>query len=93
MPRAFSDLAEFDAMTRSESLQVGVVEHQGWIAVDEQGLEAAAATAVTVVAVSAPSQPSLRLIFDRPFLACVHDVQTALPLLLLQISDPSLISG
>lgn len=90
MPRAFSPSSELDGLTTSEQLQIGVVEHQGWIAIDKDGLEAAAATAVTVVPVSAPAQPSLKLVFDRPFLACVHDVATALPLLVLQVSDPSL---
>ncbi|SDS11767.1 serpin B [Friedmanniella luteola] len=89
MRRAFATgLAEFDGMTRSERLHVGAVRHQGWLALDEDGLEAAAATGVAMDAVSAPSI-ELELTLDRPFLACLHDVATALPLLLVQVGDPA----
>ncbi len=93
MPRAFTEQAEFDAMTHTEPLHIGAVQHQGWVAVDADGLEAAAATAVVVKAVSAPARPPLILTLDSPFLACVHDVATALPLLSIQISDPSATTG
>lgn len=89
MRRAFAmGLAEFDGMTRSERLHVGTVQHQGWLALDEDGLEAAAATGVTMEAMSAPSI-ELELTLDRPFLACLHDVATALPLLLVRVTDPT----
>ena len=44
-------------MTRAERLLVAAVQHQGWLALDEEGLEAAAATGVTMEPVSAPSTP------------------------------------
>jgi serine protease inhibitor len=89
MRRAFSpDLAEFDGMTRSEPLHVSNVQHQGWLALDEKGLEAAAATGVTMDTTSAP-MIDLQLVLDRPYLACLHDVATALPLLLVQVTDPT----
>jgi len=89
MRRAFEvGRAELDGMTRSERLHVAAVQHQGWLALDEEGLEAAAGSAVTLEAVSAPSV-ELELTLDRPFLACLHDVATALPLLLVQVTDPT----
>ena len=89
MRRAFSPgVAEFDGMTGSDKLHVGTVQHQGWLALDEKGLEAAAATGVTMDTVSAP-QIDLQLVLDRPYLACLHDVATALPLLLVQVTDPA----
>lgn len=87
--RAFTDAAEFDGLTLTEPLQLQRVEHQGWIAVDEDGLEAAAATAATVGAVSAPAPPALTLVLDRPFLIVVHDVALALPLLVGIVADPT----
>ena len=88
MRRAFTPEAEFDRMTRAERLLVAAVQHQGWLALDEEGLEAAAATGVTMEPVSAPSTP-LELTLDRPYLACLHDVETGLPLLLVQVVDPT----
>lgn len=88
MRRAFRADAEFEGMTRSERLAIGAVQHQGWLVLDEEGLEAAAATGVTMEAVSGVATP-LELTLDRPYLACLHDVETALPLLLVQVVDPS----
>jgi serpin B len=58
--------------------------------VDEEGTEAAAATAVTMVesAVFSRSPPPPEITFDRPFLlALVHDA-TGVPLVLGVIRDP-----
>ncbi len=90
MKRAFAPDAEFDGLTTSDHLMLDKVEHQGWIAVDQNGLEAVAATAATAVAVSAPAQPELELVLDRPFLICVHDVALGLPLLLGVVNNPNI---
>jgi serpin B len=89
MPRAFEmGLAEFDGLTRTDQLHVSAVQHEGWLALDEKGLEAAAATGVVVDTVSA-LVTDLEVVLDRPYLACLHDVDTALPLLLVQVTDPA----
>ena len=86
--RAFSDLAEFGGLTLTEQLRLAVVEHQAYIAVDKDGLEAAAATAATAEATSAIAPP-LKLVLDRPFLIVVHDVALRLPLLVGIVADPA----
>lgn len=83
-PRA----AEFHPMTEERlDLHVSAVLHEAFIAVDEDGTEAAAATAVTVSTVSAPLTESFHV--DRPFLFVVHDVDHGTPLFLGRVDDPS----
>lgn len=89
MRRVFTGAAELGGLTATEPLELDAVEHQGWIAVDKDGLEASAATAATAGAVSAPAPPKLELVLDRPFLICVHDVALQLPLLLGVVNDPT----
>jgi serpin B len=79
--------ADFDGMTTDADLFIAAVLHDAFIAVDEEGTEAAAATAVVVSETSAMA-PSATLVLDRPFLFVVHDVKTATPLFLGRVSDP-----
>lgn len=82
----FDSAADLSAMTTDERLLVSGVEHEVFIAVDEEGTEAAAATAVVVGATSAPL--SVELVVDRPFLFVVHDVEHGTPLFLGRVVDP-----
>lgn len=93
MSRALSDSAQFGGLTQDEQLRIADVFPQGWVAVDKDGVEAAAATAVTVDITSAPPQPRLNLVLDRPFLYCVHDVELGLPLLIGVVNDPTQTGG
>ena len=52
------------------------------IAVNEDGTEAAAATIVDVKCTAMPPEDGVRLVFDRPFLYGIVDLQTGLPLFL-----------
>ena len=55
--------------------------HAAKIEVNEQGTEAAAATVVEAVGGSAaPPETGVTLIFDRPFLYGIVDLQTGVPL-------------
>lgn len=80
--------ADLSAMTRDESLYVGAVLHEVFIAVDEEGTEAAAATAVMAVATSMPVV-DLELVADRPFLFVIHDVEHGTPLFVGRVLDPT----
>jgi serpin B len=88
MPTPFDDrYADFSGMTTQEHLFIKAVLHQGYIAVDEEGTEAAAATAVVAGVDSAPiTQP---FIVNRPFLYVVHDTAHGTPLFVGRVTDPS----
>lgn len=87
MPTAFDDRrADFGAMTAEAHLYISEVVHQAFIAVDEEGTEAAAATAVIMRDESARvSEP---FVVDRPFLFVIHDVEHGTPLFLGRVVDP-----
>jgi serpin B len=63
------------------------VLHKAFIAVNEAGTEAAAATAVVVGRVSAPEPAEIAL--DRPFLYFIVDRPTGELLFLGRVLDPS----
>src|SRR4051812_6471844 len=88
MPIAFSDAADFSAMTKQEALTIAEVLHQAFIAVDEKGTEAAAATAVVMRLTSAPAAP-VELNVDRPFLFAIQDDETGALLFMGRVTDPT----
>jgi serpin B len=88
MPTAFGDLADFGPMADEEALHIGTVAHQVFVAVDEEGTEAAAATAVAMTeATSVPDYVEVTV--DRPFLFVIHDVEHGTPLFVGRVADPS----
>ncbi|MBF4764098.1 serpin family protein [Nocardioides islandensis] len=88
MPTAFDpSAADFSGMTEdADGLCITDVAHQAWIAVDEAGTEAAAATAVAVGGTSMPE--TVPLVVDRPFLFVIHDVEHGTPLFVGRVTDP-----
>ena len=80
MGQAFSDAADFSAMTENkEPICIGSVVHKAFLEVDEEGAEAAAATGVAMVyATALPRQEPPRAEFhaDRPFLFFILDDAT-----------------
>ena len=67
---------------------MGRAEQHAFIEVDEQGTEAAAATALTGV-VSAPQPPDTVFRADRPFAFAVVHTPTGLPLFVGRVTDPA----
>lgn len=74
MPIAFSGDADFSGMTGEEELWISDVIHKAFVAVDENGTEAAAATAVMMVG-AAPGGP-VEFTMDRPFIFLIRDMET-----------------
>jgi serpin B len=72
MPRAFTDDAEFPAISTTP-LKISNVIHQAWCVVDEDGTEAAAATAVVMAEIDSVEQPPRPFAVDRSFLFFIHD--------------------
>ncbi|MEL4358728.1 MULTISPECIES: serpin family protein [unclassified Luteococcus] len=74
---------------REEPLAVSGVVQKTWIAVDEQGTEAAAATAAMVGATSAEApRERHELVLNRPFWYVIFDRQTATPLFVGRVANP-----
>jgi serpin B len=90
MPLAFTGDADFSGMTMTteEQLDISDVVHQANITVDEDGTEAAAATAVVMEMTSAPADERT-LTFDRPFLFAVRETATGAILFQGRVADPS----
>jgi serpin B len=79
MPLAFTPgSADFTGMDGARDISIGSVIHQAFIAVDEEGTEAAAATGAILVGAMAP--PPERVFFhaDHPFLFAIVDDRTVL---------------
>jgi len=88
MPIAFDpNRADFSKMTADEALSIAAVLHQAFIAVDEEGTEAAAATAAVMMTTSMPQTTVFEV--DRAFLFVIHDVETATPLFIGRVDDPT----
>jgi serpin B len=89
MPNAFDPgAADFSGMTAAMQLCVAAVLHEAFIAVDEDGTEAAAAAAVVIRPVSV-RVPERDFVADRPFLFVVHDTDTLTPLFVGRVVDPT----
>ncbi len=89
MEKAFDpQAADFSGMTRQEALYISDVIHEAYIAVDEEGTEAAAATAVIMRATAAP-MTMVQIKVDRPFLFALRDRDTGAILFLGRVTDPT----
>lgn len=96
MARAFAEGADFSAMSTAQPpLHIGNVIHQANITVDEEGTEAAAATAVIMVGESAPQEPLTPVVFtvDRPFTFWLRDRATGTVVFMGRVNDPSATRG
>lgn len=79
--------ADFSGMDGERDLYISDVIHQAFVAVDEKGTEAAAATAV-VMALSAAMPEGIPLEINRPFLFVIRDVPTGQILFVGRVLDP-----
>src|SRR3989344_1010684 len=93
MPTAFSDNADFTGMEDKpdEDLKIDQVIHQAFVEVNEEGTEAAAATAVIMVGITsvghAPKIPIFRA--DHPFIFIIQQKETGNILFLGKVNDPN----
>jgi serine protease inhibitor len=88
MSLAFTRRADFGAMS-DEPLSIGFVKQKTYVAVNEQGTEAAAVTAIGVRAMVVRKEPPpFKFVVDRPFFLAIREKQTGLILFLGAISDP-----
>jgi serpin B len=86
MPTPFQN-ADFSGIAGgAESLVVDEIYHNTFLAVDEQGTEAAAATALVTRTVSI--KPTAEISFDRPFVFAIYDEPTGQVLFIGHLRDP-----
>jgi serpin B len=89
MTDAFTpDVADFSGMDGTKNLYIQDVVHQAFVAVDEAGTEAAAATAVVVGVTSAPSE-IITVDVNRPFVFVIRDLGTGTVLFVGRVVNPS----
>ena len=88
MADAFSDSADFSGITGEPDLLISDVVHKAVITIDEQGMEAAAATAVGMDTTSAQVEEQ-ELVLDSPFLFVAYAREALAPLVVGWVGEPT----
>ncbi|MHC4854228.1 MAG: serpin family protein [Planctomycetota bacterium] len=90
MANAFSAHADFSGMTEKERLMISAVLHKAFIAVDEKGTEAAAATIVMMARGGRPPriEDPVPFVADHPFLFLIRHRKTNCVLFMGRVHDP-----
>ncbi|MEX1117263.1 MAG: serpin family protein [Terrimicrobiaceae bacterium] len=87
-PRGSADFSGIAPRSPDDYLYISEVFHKTFIAIDEDGTEAAAATAVVMMrAMSIPADP-IKLVIDRPFLFAIQHRPSGTCLFLGRVVDP-----
>jgi len=79
--------ADFAGISAEPDLVLTAAIHEAFVKIDEEGTEAAAATAVVVGATSAPMMEEV--VVDHPFLFLVRDRITDSVIFIGRVADPS----
>jgi serpin B len=92
METAFTPFADFSKMTASNDLYISAVLHKAFIEIDEEGTEAAAATAVIMNETEDAHDRALpkQFIADHPFLFYIIDDETKAILFMGRLMVPEL---
>jgi serpin B len=85
-----SGRADFTGMTPLDNVFISAVFHQAFVAVDEQGTEAAAATAVLHMrgGLATAGPPPIMFQADHPFVFLIRDTRSGSILFLGRVADP-----
>ena len=87
MPLAFDRArADFSGLSKRDELYLAKVLHRAFVDVNEEGTEAAAATAVIM---SGNGMSDKTLDVDRPFVFLIRDSSTGTLLFVGQVTDPT----
>src|SRR5882762_8582421 len=90
-PRGSANFDKMAPRTPKDYLYISQIFHKTFIAVDEKGTEAAAATAVAMMAGTAlrsPPAPPIEVHVDRPFIYSIQHVPSGVCLFLGRVVDP-----
>ena len=90
MKSAFGPEADFSGMTTDRRLFLSAVIHKAFADVNEEGTEAAAATAVVMMRAMARPVPQPPVVFkaDHPFLFLIRDVRSGSILFMGRVTNP-----
>jgi serpin B len=88
MQRAFSDKADFRGIADTQDLRVSDVLHKAFVAIDEEGTEAAAATAVLMAEKGIDLTPVTTFKADHPFVFAIRDKAHDRILFIGRVTDP-----
>jgi len=91
MPQAFTGSADFSGMTGGRDFAISDVIHKAFVDVNEEGTEAAAATAVTMraLAIRVPDQPPPVFRADHPFVFLIRDNASNSVLFMGRVENPA----
>jgi serine protease inhibitor len=90
-PKGSANFDKIAPRTPDDYLYISQIFHKTFIAVDEKGTEAAAATAVAMLAGTAlrsPPPPPIEVKIDRPFVYAIQHVPSGVCLFLGRVTDP-----
>lgn len=90
MKQAFDTRADFSGMTGQKDLFISAAIHKAFVEVNEEGTEAAAATAI-VMSRKSVARPLEPVVFraDHPFVYLIREPRTGAVLFLGRVVDPS----
>jgi serpin B len=90
MPTAFTNQADFSCMDGTRNLHIGDIIHQAFIDVNEEGTEAAAATAVVMKAGASANEPAVPVFrADHPFIFLIQDDDNGIILFMGRVNNPN----
>lgn len=81
--------ADFSGIHKTEKLFISRALHKAFVQVDEEGTEAAAATAIVVATEGAMPHPTPAFQADHPFAWAIRDKSTGALLFVGRVDDPS----
>jgi len=81
--------ADFSRMTGERELFITDIVHKAFVAVDEEGTEAAAATGVVIAPTAMPPDPEVEVTIDRPFIFLIRDIDTGAILFIGRVMNPA----
>lgn len=88
--QAFMDSADFSRVTEQERLAISAVIHKTFLAIDEEGTEAAAVTAIDMRATAVrpqPEEPPIEFKADHPFFIVLRHKPTATKLFMGRVAE------
>ena len=88
MKSAFGSTADLTGIAPDGKLFVSDVIHKAFVAIDEEGTEAAAATAVIISTRTSVEMPPVRFTADHPFVFAIRDTKSGRILFMGRVTNP-----